>query len=428
MTDLRARVLAAVDDSRADLVAAVVDLLRIPSVGGSRAEVDVQAHLAAAWEGEGLDVETFDIDVAALAAEPDFPGQEVDRSAALGVVARWGGTGGGPTLMVNGHTDVVPPGDPATWSGDPYDPRLVDVAGRESLVARGACDMKAGLVAGWFAVRALRSAGVRLAGDVLLAPVVGEEDGGLGTYALLRHGVRADACVVPEPTDLDIVPANGGALTFRLLVRGVATHASRRTEGVSALEKFLPVLDALGALEADRNASVDPLMRRWPVAYPLSIGTVRAGDWASTVPDLLVAEGRLGVALGEDVADARGALEAAVAGACAGDPWLAEHPVEVEWWGGQFASGRTDPDHPLIAAVARAHAAAGGARPAAVYGGPYGSDLRQLVGLGGIPTVQYGPGDTRVAHAADEYVAVDDVLTAARALALVMLDVCGVAP
>ena len=107
--------------------------------------------------------------------------------------------------------------------------------------------------------------------------------------------MRADACVVPEPTDLDLVPANGGALTFRLLVRGRAVHASRRTEGVSALEVFLPVLEALTALETRRNVDVDPLVRRWPIAYPISIGTVHAGDWASTVPDLLVAEGRLGV-------------------------------------------------------------------------------------------------------------------------------------
>ncbi len=284
--------------------------------------------------------------------------------------------------------------------------------------------MKAGVVAMWAAVRAVKEAGVPLRGDVVLAPVSGEEDGGLGTFALLRHGVTADMCVVPEPTSMDVMPANGGALTFRLTVRGLATHAARRTDGVSAIEKFYPVLEALRELESRRNAEVDVVMQRWPLAYPLSIGTVHAGDWASTVPDLLTAEGRLGVALGETNAQARAALESAVAQACARDPWLAAHPVEVTWWGGQFASGRTPADAPVISLVSEVQRSLRGRDPE-VYGGPYGSDLRLLVGIGGIPTVQWGPGDAGVAHSADEWVAMDEVLDTARGLVRLILTVCG---
>jgi acetylornithine deacetylase len=283
--------------------------------------------------------------------------------------------------------------------------------------------MKAGLVAAIVAVAAVRRAGVPLRGDLLLACVPGEEDGGLGTYATLRRGWRADACVIPEPTSLQLVPANSGALTFRLTVTGRATHASRRTEGVSALEKLLPVLAALDRLEARRNVDVDPLMRRWPIAYPLSIGTVTAGDWASTVPDLLVAEGRLGVALDEPVEEARRALEEAVAEACADDPWLREHPAEVTWWGGQFASGRLPADSDLLPRLHRANTAAGGGDQE-TWGGPYGSDLRLLTAAG-IPTVQYGPGESALAHAADERVPVEEMLHCARTLALLALDICG---
>jgi acetylornithine deacetylase len=256
--------------------------------------------------------------------------------------------------------------------------------------------------------------------------VPGEEDGGLGTYAMLRRGWRADACVVPEPTGLDLVTANAGALTFRLRVPGRATHASRRTEGVSAIEKFLPVLAALQSLEARRNAAVDPLMAHLPLAYPASIGRVIAGDWASSVPDLLVAEGRLGVALDEPVGAAREALETAVADACDGDTWLRNHPVTVEWWGGQFASGRLPESSDLAARMSTAHTAAGG-RPQKSTGAPYGSDLRLLSGIGGIPTLHYGPGDALLAHAPDESVPLAEVATAARALAVLALDVCGIA-
>jgi acetylornithine deacetylase len=333
------------------------------------------------------------------------------------------GTGGGADLMLNGHIDVVPIGDRDAWRDDPF---RGEIRGSE-LRGRGSCDMKAGLAAAYWAVQAVRRSGVELRGNLLLASVQGEEDGGLGTFATLRRGWRADACVIPEPTSLDIIPANSGALTFRLHVRGLATHAARREEGVSAIERFWPIWGALTDLERRRHTDIDPLAARWSLAHPISIGTVRAGDWASSVPDLLIAEGRLGVAIGEEVEHARGDLERAVAEACAGDPWLRDHPVEVEWWGGQFASGRIPPDSDLVERVTAAHVAVGDKRVPEVYGAPYGSDLRLLTGLGGIPTVQYGPGDAAVAHGPLEAVSIDEIVTTARTLAVLAVDICGVA-
>ncbi len=406
------RVDALVDDIRA--------LVRIPSVGGTDAEHEAVGWLADRLRVEGADVDHWRLDLPALSGRPDFPGAEVERREAWGCVGAFGGAGAGRSVLLDGHVDVVPVGDPDAWSVDPF-----AAAERDGwLLGRGTADMKAGLLAALHAVLAVRAAGVDLAGDVLVAPVCGEEDGGLGTYALLDRGWRADGCVIPEPTDLDLVPANAGALTFRLRIRGRATHAARRLDGVSAIEKLLPVHAALGALERRRHETVDPLAARWDLAHPLSIGSVRAGDWASSVPDLLVAEGRYGVAIGEDVAAARAEFEAAVTDACAADEWLAEHPVEVEWWGGQFASGRTPDDSDLVPTLATAHEAAG-RPPADVYGAPYGSDLRLLTAAG-IPTVQYGPGDAAVAHGPTEAVRIDDAVHATRALALFLLDWCGV--
>jgi acetylornithine deacetylase len=422
VTDWAARVLDEVAAAAPAAEARLAALVRLPSVGGTDAEVEIQARLAADLSGAGLEVDHWQLPLAELLAEPDFPGVEVTRREAWGLVGRLPGRGDGPSLMLDGHVDVVPTGDLGAWSRpDPFSGEVV--AGE--LHGRGACDMKAGLVAAMTAVESVRRAGAPLRGDVLLACVPGEEDGGLGTYATLRRGWRADACVLPEPTGLDVVPANGGALTFRLRVPGVATHASRRTEGVSAVTKAMPVLAALERLEARRNTDVDPVMSRWPIAYPLSVGRIAAGDWASTVPDLLVAEGRLGVALDEPVEDARRALEDAVAEACADDAWLAAHPVLVEWWGGQFASGRLAAGSDLADRVGRAHRQAGGG-PQESWGAPYGSDLRLLAGAG-IPTLHYGPGDSRLAHAADERVPLTELHTATRALALLALDVCGLA-
>ena len=131
----------------------------------------------------------------------------------------------------------------------------------------------------------------------------------------------------------------------------------------------------------------------------------------------------MGVALGEPVEDARAALERAVDQASAADPWLRDHPVSVQWWGGQFGPGRLPPGAPLVAAVERAHASVGGERPE-VYSVPYGSDLRLMVGVG-VPTVHYGPGDGGLAHGPDESVPLSQVLTCARALAALALEHCG---
>jgi acetylornithine deacetylase len=395
-------------------------LVRIPSISGSDGENEIQHQLADDLRRWGLEVDQWQIPLAEALTDARFPGVEVERSQAWGVVARLPGRGDGSSLMFNAHVDVVPVGDLEDWDGhDAFTGRVGGVA----VHGRGACDMKGGLVAAMWAIRAVLNTGDPLDGDLTLAAVQGEEDGGLGTFAMLERGWRADACVIPEPTSLDLVPANAGSLTFRLTIKGLATHASRRLDGVSAIEKFIPVLQALRRHEHSRNTAVDPLMARWDPAYPIEVGTIYGGEWASTVPDRLVAEGRYGVALGEDVGTARAAFEHVIAEAAAADPWLSGHPVDVEWWGGQFAPGVTPSESTIVRRLASAHAAVS-PHPQACWGAPYGSDLRLMQHIAGIPTLQYGPGDAGLAHAPNEHVPIGEVLTAARALALLALDHC----
>jgi acetylornithine deacetylase len=418
----RSRLLDYLDGHAGDLVADLAGLVQVPSISGTAEENAVQDMLSARLDSDGLDVDNWPIPMAETLAAQDFPGVEVDRTEAWGTVGRLPGTGGGASLMLNAHVDVVPPGDLDPW-GDQVP--FSGAVGTGVVYGRGACDMKAGLVAALWTVRAFAALRVPLRGDLILGTVVGEEDGGLGTYAMLRRGWRADACVIPEPTSLDIAPGSSGALTFRLTVRGRATHASRRTSGVSAIEKFIPVFAAMRRLEAKRNEVRHPIMARWDLPIPIELGMITAGDWASSVPDRLTTEGRMGVAIGEDVAGARRALEDAVGEVSAADPWLRENPVEVQWWGGQFAPGLTDEDAAIIGIVQRAHAAVS-ARPQATWGTPYGSDLRLMTNMGGVPTVHYGPGDASLAHAPRESVPISELFTATRALTLITLEHCGV--
>ena len=247
----------------------------------------------------------------------------------------------------------------------------------------------------------------------------------------MLRGHTGDGAIVVEPTGLCIAPAQAGALNFRLTVPGAAAHGCVREEGVSAIELFIPLHRALMDLEARRNAEArrrdDALSRlyaRYTTPYALSIGVVRAGEWASTVAETLVAEGRYGVAVGENLAEARRMLEETVAHAAQADPWLREHPPHLEWWGGQFAPASTPLDHPLVETTAAAFAAITGV-PATLEGMTYGADMRLLVHDGRTPTILFGPGDVRDAHRPNERVAIADLETATRTLALTALRFCG---
>jgi acetylornithine deacetylase len=417
-----ARVTVAQIDDRAARAAAAVGperveddlraLIRIPSVTGS--EEAVQGAVDRLLREIGVATERIETDPVAFASDPDFPGAEMPRTS-LPVVTGRIGRAGGKRLLLVGHVDVVPPGDPSTWTADPWGGEIRDGA----MYGRGACDMKGGVVAILAAVRALAASGAAeaLAGEVLVVSVPSEEDGGQGMLAAIRAGCTGDAAVITEPTGLDVVIAHAGAITFRLTVPGRAAHASMRREGVSALENLYTLIRALEADETARNeAETDPLMTALGLPYPTIIGKVEGGEWASTVLDRVVVEGRYGVKLGQTWRDAEADLRASIGAACAADPFLRDHPVGLEITGGKFSSSRVPADHPLPISVAAAAEATLGCRPA-FLGEPYGADMRLLVNEGATPTLIYGPGDIRVAHSADEHVSLAEVVDCARVLA-----------
>jgi acetylornithine deacetylase len=284
--------------------------------------------------------------------------------------------------------------------------------------------MKAGVVANLAAVAAVRAAGVPLRRGVALHLVVGEEDGGLGAFGTLERGHTGEACIITEPTSGTLITAAAGALTFTLEVPGIATHASTPYAGHSAIDSYVLLHRALADLGEERNRAVETLMAEYPVPYPLVVGRVRAGDWSSSVPDLLVADGRLGLRIEEDPDAARRELEERVAAVAAADPFLRDHPPVVTWSGGQFRGGQLFPGHPLRELVLQAHADIAGDERLRERGAPYGSDLRLYAGAG-IPTLHYGPGDVRLAHGPDEAVDLDEVVRVTEALVLAVLRSCG---
>jgi len=400
------------DIDRDRLIDDLETLVRIESITGS--EENIADWAAEALLELGLRVEVVRSDLERLRDDPAWPGEEMDR-VELPIVVGRAGQANGRRLILSGHLDVVPPGDPATWSVDPWAAEIQD--GR--LFGRGACDMKGGVAAILAAVRSLGADGSlhRLDGELLVVLVPSEEDGGQGTLGAIRSGATADMAIITEPSRLDVVVAHAGAITFRLTVPGKAAHASQRREGVSALDKLFALTRALEADERRRNeAETDPLMTALGLPYPTIIGIVDGGEWASTVLDKVVAYGRYGVRLGQSPADAEAELRAAIDEACAADEFLREHPATVEITGGRFGSARVPSDHPLPVGLADVVERVTGRRPA-LLGEPYGADMQMFVNHGDTPCVIFGPGDVRVAHSADEFVPLDEVETCARVLA-----------
>lgn len=391
------------------------ELVRIPSVTGE--ENAAQDFVVEILRGLGSDVSVFCPTYEDLSAHPSFSDDGLPLGARPVVVGRWGSDPGRPTIVLNGHVDVVPPGDPTLWAHPPYSGALID----GEVHGRGACDMKGGLVAGMLAVSALREAGIDPGVNVVLHSVIGEETGGAGTLAAVMQGQTGDAAIILEPTGRHICPVGAGAASFRLHVHGRAAHGAMRREGVSAIDKFVALQEAMARLEDARHDGFHhPAFAEGELVAPVSVGTIVAGDWPSTVPDKLVAEGRFGILPGESLDDGRRALESALAGAAESDPWLRDNPPRLEWFEGQFAPAETALDSHLVRALGDAHASVH-QQPPSIHGVTYGSDMRFFTNEAGMPAVLYGPGDIALAHTVQERVPVREVRDVAEAVALMLL-------
>jgi acetylornithine deacetylase len=410
----------AVQAGREDAVSLLQELVCVPSVTGE--EGAVGAVVGRAFSERGLDVDTWEATREETEPYREHVGEQSSYENRPNIAGTRRGAGNGRSILLNAHTDTVDPGDPTAWKGDPLSGNLEG----DLLYGRGSCDMKGGLVTHLVALDALSDLGLGLRGDVTVAATVGEENGGLGALSTVLRGYRADAAIITEPTRLALVPAQGGSLIFRLKIPGRSAHAAVRDEGVSALEKFGPIFENLRELEQERNGVLShPLYDGVSNKVPINIGVVRAGNWASTVPESLVAEGRVGLMPGEEVDLFKDLLAERIATIADRDPWLREHPPELEWFGGQFAPAEVEPDAPICEAVKAAHERVTGEKPS-VEGVPYGADMRLFIDFGGIPCVMYGAGDVNVAHAPDEHISITELLTATTTVACLLLDWCGV--
>jgi acetylornithine deacetylase len=410
----------AVQRRREEIVGLLLDLVGAASITGN--EGGVQERVRAAYAARGLEIDMWEATQDEIAPYIVHVGEQERYDGRPNLVATLKGSGGGRSVMLQGHVDTVDPGEPSLWTRNPAGEATPD-----RVYGRGSADMKGGIVTNIAAIDVLRDLGIRLNGDVKLAASVGEEDGGLGALSTILRGHRADAVVITEPTRLALVVAHGGSLVFRITVTGRSAHGGARNEGVSAIEKFIPIFQDLIAWEAERNATLShPLYDHLENKFPISVGYVTAGTWASTVPETLVAEGRLGFLPGETIEQMQHDAEARITAMADQDPWLRGHPPVVEWFGGQFASAEVSPDEPIALAVREAHRRITGAE-AEIQAMTAGTDMRLFTEIGSMPTVIFGAGSVDNVHCPDEFIEIEELLTAVQTVAMTLIEWCGTA-
>jgi acetylornithine deacetylase len=412
--------LAAIEDAWPAQVAQLQALVREPSLLGQ--EAGVQRLMTCGMRASGLEARQVAVDVGTLAHLPGFSPAEWSYRDRPNVVGLRRGAGGGRSLVLQGHVDVVSPEPLSHWTRDPWGGEIVG----ERLYGRGACDMKAGVGAMLFAARAIAAAGIQLQGDLTLHSVIEEECTGNGALACLAAGFGGDGCLIPEPFYRQVLVAQVGVLWLRVVVRGQAAHVKGANAAVNAIEQAYTVIRALRTLEARLNAQKHPAFAEHPWPINLNPGIIRAGDWASTVPAECELSLRLGFFPGMSAREAMAMVRAHLADALRDDPWLSVNPPQLSFVGFQAEGYAVDAArHPLIQELQATHQDLLGA-PLEPLASTATTDARFFQHHYGIPATCYGPRGANI-HGIDEYVELPSVREVTKVLTAFVLRWCGVA-
>jgi acetylornithine deacetylase len=419
MSDARNRILDTVDAGRDKAIKLLQEMVGIPSVTGD--EGRIQTFLFDYLKKLGLEVDMWESDWEALKKHPGYIPVDRGYEGRPNIVGTWKGTGGGRSLLLNGHTDVIPVGKGEGWSDNPWSAKVKDGL----LYGRGSCDMKSGVASHILAVDFLKNAGFRLKGDVLINIVIDEEVSGHGTLDTVIRGYKADAGISGETSGLAVQPACIGRIWFEIEIQGKPAGIQRRYQGVSGIELGYKITKAVEALEVKRVATVKHRLYPQPIdALPCMIGAFHSGSFPSSFPATCLLKGSMATVPGEDHEGVKRSLVEHIAKVAAEDAWMKDHPPTVRFVGYDAQASEIPVDHPIVSTVSRNYTEVTG-RQAEISGRQGAADTRFLNLYGHTPTVIFGPGSTAVMHSDDEYVSIGDYITAIKVMALSIYDWCG---
>jgi acetylornithine deacetylase len=419
-TNAREKLLEKIDQSRDKAIAFLRDMVVIPSVTGDEAQI--QTFLSKYMTKIGLNVDMWETDWEELKKHPGY--RPVDRGyeGRPNIVATWKGAGGGRSLLLNGHTDVIPVGGGEGWSDNPWSATIKN--GR--MYGRGTADMKSGVASHIMAVECLMAAGLKPKGDLYINVVIDEEVSGHGTLDTVIRGYKADAGISGETSDLAVQPACIGRIWFEIEIHGKPAGIQKRYEGISGIELGNKIVKAVADLEAKRVATIThPLYPNALDTLPCIVGSFSAGNYPSAFPANCLLKGSIGTVPGEDHEGVKQSLVDQIARAAAEDPWMKVHPPKVRFVGYDAQASEIPRDHAIVETVCKNYKEITGRDPQ-ISGRQGAADTRFLNLYANTPTVIFGPGSTAVMHANDEYVSIDDYMTSIKVMALSICDWCGV--
>ena len=418
----RQKLLDLIDSKRDHAVDFLQTLIRFPSVTGD--EGPIQAHLKDYLEGMNLEIDMWDMDAEEIQKHPAAAVVTESYEGRPNIVATRKGTGGGRSLLLNGHTDVIPEGPRESWTDDPWEAKIRD----NRIYGRGSSDMKSGVSSQILAVQFIEEAGIKLKGDVLVNLVVDEEISGHGTLDTVLRGYKADAAISGETSTLAVQPACIGRIWFQILIRGKKAGIQTRYEGVNAIDLGYKIKVAIDDHEKHRLETVShPLYPHILSTLPCLVGTIESGSFPSAFPDTCLLKGSIATVPSEDHEGVKKAFLDHIAKVASEDEWMKDHPPEITFgnkFGGLDAEAADIPsDHPIVTTLVDCFKEVTGKDPE-ISGRQGAADTRFLINNGDTPTVIFGPGPTAVMHANDEYVDIADYMTAIKVYALSICDWC----
>ncbi len=427
-SDLSTHIMSAVDNEFEKQLMFTSELSAYPSTRGH--EQDAQQFIADSLIERGYEVDSWSIDVNDIAHLPGFSPVIGNYDNAINVVGSLKSQNPkGKSLILNGHIDVVPEGPLDMWNSKPYEPHIDG----GYMYGRGTGDMKAGLVANIFAVDALRSAGYKPAANIFIQSVVEEECTGNGALACMQRGYSADAAIIPEPFNEQLISAQIGVIWFQVHLKGLPVHVATAGEGFNAIEAAIPLINALKKLETKWNKPKRKHQYFQHLDHPLNlnIGRIQGGDWPSSVPSWCCFDVRMAIYPGQDIEQAKIEIEACLKTAANETVMLKEQPPQIVYHG-FLAEGYSLADHvkqerdDAIAILEQVHHTVTGNK---LISTPITAttDARFFGLYADIPALVYGPIAHNI-HGFNECVDIESVRRITQSIALFIADWCGLEP
>ena len=413
------KLITAVDDLSSDIINFTSMLVAQDSTLGNEASV------LRVMENElnrlGFTPKRISIDPDRMLNHPGFAPVPWSYKGRYNVVAtRKADAGGGKSALFNGHLDVVSPEPIERWDMNPFEPIEKD----GWLYGRGAGDMKAGVAAMTYAVKAIEAAGMGLKAPVTIEAVIEEECSGNGALACRLEGLNAEAVLIPEPFGPTILTSQVGVAWFKVTLTGIPKHALDTHSGVNAIEKCYPLFLALRELEKELNLEKHPAFKEVQNPAKLNIGIITGGDWPSTVPAKAEFHCRIGFLPGFDFGWVKQRVEDVIKNAADKDTWLAQNQPKVDFYGFRSEGHHLNLDLPAFRRLNECHRSITGIS-AKEFVSTATTDLRAFVHFGKSQATCFGPVAENI-HAENERVEIESIIHTAKVYTLFLSRWCGI--